>query len=141
MHLPVPPNLILAHHRNVVLDLAGHHARRTPRAGIEVNGQRADKTNAERVWLTSWHPLKAPEGGIVGINVVAEEITERKRSEAALAAAEQRYRALVHATSSLVWTSAADGQMIDVTEWCAYTGQSLAQGWGWLGLARRIASQ
>jgi len=102
--------------------------------GIEVNGQRADKTNAERVWLTGWHPLKAPEGGIVGINVVAEEITERKRSEAALAAAEQRYRALVHATSSLVWTSAADGQMIDVTEWCAYTGQSLAQvqGWGWL---------
>src|SRR5215470_8152136 len=102
--------------------------------GIEVNGQRGDKTNAERVWLTSWHPLKAAEGSILGINVVAEEITERKRSEAALAAAEQRYRALVRATSSLVWTSAADGQMTDVTEWCEYTGQSFGQiqGWGWL---------
>jgi PAS domain S-box-containing protein len=102
--------------------------------GIEVNGQRSDNTNAERVWLTSWHPLKAPEGSVVGINVVAEEITERKRSEAALAAAEQRYRALVRATSSLVWTAAADGQMTDMTEWCAYTGQSVGQlqGWGWL---------
>jgi hypothetical protein len=41
--------------------------------GIEVSGQRADKSNAERVWLTSWHPLKADDGSIVGINVVAEE--------------------------------------------------------------------
>ena len=27
--------------------------------GIEVNGQRPDGGNAERVWITNWHPLKA----------------------------------------------------------------------------------
>jgi PAS domain S-box-containing protein len=53
---------------------------------------------------------------------------------AALAVAEERYRALVRATSSLVWTSAPDGQIIDMPEWRAYTGMSVEQikGWGWL---------
>ena len=46
---------------------------------------------------------------------------------AALAIAEQRYRALVRATSSLVWTTSADGQIIDMPEWRTYTGQSTEQ--------------
>jgi PAS domain S-box-containing protein len=52
----------------------------------------------------------------------------------AIAVAEERYRALVRATSSLVWTSAADGQIIDMPEWRAYTGMSVEQikDWGWL---------
>jgi PAS domain S-box-containing protein len=102
--------------------------------GIEVHGQRIDKSNAERCWLTHWHPLRRRDGSILGINVVAEEITERKRSQEALAAAEQRYRALVRATSSLVWTTPADGQIVDMPEWRAYTGQSVEQvkGRGWL---------
>src|ERR1700726_338181 len=65
-----------------------------PITGVEVNGQRPDGTNAERFWLTSWHPLRGPEGTIVGINVVAEEITERKRTEAALAVSEARFHEL-----------------------------------------------
>ena len=101
---------------------------------IEVYGQRIDKSNAERCWLTHWHPLKCADGSVLGVNVVAEEITERKRSEQALAIAEQRYRALVRATSSLVWTTAADGQIVDMPEWRTYTGQSIEQvkDWGWL---------
>src|SRR5580704_6890388 len=43
-------------------------------SGIEVNGQRTDGGNAERVWVTYWHPLKTADGNILGINVVAEEI-------------------------------------------------------------------
>jgi PAS domain S-box-containing protein len=78
--------------------------------------------------------LKCADGSILGVNVVAEEITERKRSEQALAIAEQRYRALVRATSSLVWTTPADGQSVDMPEWRTYTGQSVEQvkGRGWL---------
>jgi PAS domain S-box-containing protein len=55
-----------------------------PVVGIEINGQRPDKQNVERFWTTNWHPLKGPEGTIIGISVVAEEITERKRAGAAL---------------------------------------------------------
>ena len=43
----------------------------------------------ERYWITYWHPLRSPSGEIVGVNVAAEEVTERKRAEAALLASEQ----------------------------------------------------
>ena len=51
-----------------------------PVTGIEVAGQRADQA-ADRSWITYWHPLRSPSGEIVAVNVAAEEITERKRSE------------------------------------------------------------
>jgi PAS domain S-box-containing protein len=55
-----------------------------PITGIEVNGQRPDGGNAERVWNTYWHPLKGEDGGVLGVNVAAEEITQQKRAGAAL---------------------------------------------------------
>jgi len=39
--------------------------------------------------LPYWHPLKAKDGAILGINVAAEEITEQKRAKAALQLAER----------------------------------------------------
>jgi PAS domain S-box-containing protein len=51
-----------------------------PVTGIEVVGQRADQPE-ERPWITYWHPLRSPNGEIVAVNVAAEEITARKRSE------------------------------------------------------------
>jgi PAS domain S-box-containing protein len=62
-----------------------------PVVGVEVAGQRPDQTD-ERFWATYWHPLHSQSGEIVGINVAAEEITERKRAEAALRASEQETR-------------------------------------------------
>jgi PAS domain S-box-containing protein len=61
--------------------------------GIEVHGQRADKLNADHVWITNWHPLRYSDGsGIIGVNVVAEDITERRRTEAVLSASENALR-------------------------------------------------
>ena len=62
-----------------------------PVTGIEVAGQRADQAD-ERFWVTYWHPHRNREGEIVGVNVAAEEITERKRAEAALQASERELR-------------------------------------------------
>ena len=62
-----------------------------PVTGIEVAGQRADQSE-ERAWVTYWHPLRDGAGKIVGVNVAAEEITERKRAEAALQASERETR-------------------------------------------------
>jgi PAS domain S-box-containing protein len=105
-----------------------------PVTGIEVNGQRADGVGADRCWLTSWYPLKNANGKVLGINVAAEEITERKRAQAAVIASEKRYRALVDATTSLVWTATPDGRFIESPEWYAFTGQSRdqARGLHWL---------
>lgn len=62
-----------------------------PVTGIEVAGQRADQTD-ERWWVTYWHPLRNDAGDIVGVNVAAEEVTERKRAAAALQAREGELR-------------------------------------------------
>lgn len=52
----------------------------------------------------------------------------------ALQQSEERYRSLVIATSQIVWTTDAQGQVVDMPHWRTYTGQSEAEvkGWGWL---------
>ncbi|MFN7138408.1 MAG: PAS domain S-box protein [Limisphaerales bacterium] len=60
---------------------------------------------------------------------------ERLRTEETLRKSEERYRSLVAATSQMVWTTAADGQVIeDSATWRGYTGQTWEsyKGWGWL---------
>jgi hypothetical protein len=65
-----------------------------PVVGIEVNGQRPDGSNKDQVWITYWHPLEDRDGAVIGINVAAEDITDRKRAEAQLAASQERLRDL-----------------------------------------------
>ena len=65
-----------------------------PITGVEVNGQRPDGSNVNRVWITYWHPLKSHDGDVIGVNVAAEEITERKRAEAERAAMHHRLQQL-----------------------------------------------
>jgi PAS domain S-box-containing protein len=112
-----------------------------PVTGVEVHGQRADRLNTDHVWITHWHPLKDPRGRIVGVNVVAEEVTERKRAEAALAKREQelreseaRFHTLADNISQLAWTADHTGWIYWYNRrWHDYTGTTLEemQGWGW----------
>jgi PAS domain S-box-containing protein len=81
-----------------------------PVTGIEVASQRSDETEA-RSWITYWHPMFDSNHEIVGVNVAAEEITERKRAEAALRASEQQFRTLADSIPQLVWMSEADGRI------------------------------
>lgn len=51
-----------------------------------------------------------------------------------LGESEERFRTLVSATSQIVWTTNANGEVVDdLPAWCAYTGQSAEEikGWGW----------
>jgi PAS domain S-box-containing protein len=107
-----------------------------PVLGIEVAGQ-----IDERSWVTYWHPMRSPTGEIVGVNVAAEEITERKRAEAALAAQDQalreselRFRELADNMSQFAWTADASGSIYWYNKrWHDYAGTTLEamQGWGW----------
>jgi PAS domain S-box-containing protein len=93
-----------------------------PVTGIEVAGQRADQTD-ERFWVTYWHPLRSPSGEIVGVNVAAEEITERKRAEAALQASERQFHTLADSIPQLVWMADAGGRIYWFnSHWHDYTG-------------------
>jgi PAS domain S-box-containing protein len=88
-----------------------------PVVGVEVTGQRADQVE-ERYWVTYWHPLRAPSGEIVAVNVAAEEITERKKAEAEIRkakdAAETALRHLRETQASLIEAEklAALGRMV-----------------------------
>jgi len=64
-----------------------------------------------------------------------EEIQERERVTAAIRQSEERYRSLVAATSSIVWTTDPEGRFVeDQPSWTEYTGQTdeEARGFGWL---------
>jgi PAS domain S-box-containing protein len=105
-----------------------------PVTGVEVRGQKADRSNADHVWITNWHPLRNGDGRIIGVNVVAEDITERKRSEAALRelneTLEQRVQAetyerlqIWNVSQDLLVIADADGRFLNVNPaWTATLG-------------------
>lgn len=104
-----------------------------PVTGIEVAGQRADQAD-ERSWVTYWHPLRNPAGEIIGVNVAAEEVTERKRAEAALKASERQFHTLADSIPQLVWMADARGAIFWFNNhWYAYTGRPagevVSHGW------------
>ncbi|MBH8561147.1 PAS domain S-box protein [Nostoc sp. CENA67] len=86
------------------------------------------------IFLTTKAPWRDANGNILGIIAITRNISDRKQAELALKLSEQRHRSLIAATSQMVWTTEADGQVIDMPAWRAYTGQSLAEvtGFGWL---------
>ncbi len=69
------------------------------------------------------------------VAILFNDVTERKRTEARLRDSEERYRSLVTATSSIVWTVAPTGECVEeMPSWEDFTGQSFEQyrGFGWL---------
>ena len=56
-------------------------------------------------------PLRGADGEIVGVNVAAEEITERKHAEAALQASEREFRTLADTIPQLIWMAEASGKI------------------------------
>jgi PAS domain S-box-containing protein len=107
-----------------------------PVTGIEVAGQRPDQIE-DRTWITYWHPLRDANGKIVGINVAAEEITERKRIEAALRASERQFHTLADSIPQLVWMAEANGRIFWInSQWSDYTGVPARDGGfhDWLAL-------
>jgi two-component system cell cycle sensor histidine kinase/response regulator CckA len=79
-------------------------------------------------------PIWDASGRVIGASSIARDITERKRAEAELARREERYRALVTATSSIVWTMEPDGRFSEPqSSWEEYTGQPWDEhrGLGW----------
>ncbi len=73
-----------------------------------------------------------PDGGFV---MTIVDITDRKKTEMALQASEERYRTLVMTSAQLVWSTDAEGNVIESQPtWQAFTGQSDddVMGWGWI---------
>ncbi|RJP21732.1 MAG: PAS domain S-box protein [Candidatus Abyssobacteria bacterium SURF_5] len=65
-----------------------------PILDIQFSGTTRSQPGVQRYWKEQWLPLKDASERVFGINVVVEEITERKRAEEALRQSESRYRTL-----------------------------------------------
>ncbi|MED5618544.1 hybrid sensor histidine kinase/response regulator [Ideonella sp. BN130291] len=91
--------------------------------------------------------LKRPDGILVDVITSAgrlgdndyciffTDITALTRAENALRTSEQRFRSLVNATASIVWTAGPQREFItDQPSWAEFTGQTREQylGFGWL---------
>ncbi len=64
-------------------------------------------------------------------------VKEREQALANLQHSEQRYRSLLTATTQIIWTTNAQGEVIDnMPGWGQITGQSVEEmkGWGWLSV-------
>ncbi|MDX1943833.1 MAG: response regulator [Pirellulaceae bacterium] len=62
-------------------------------------------------------------------------VVERYQSAASLRESEERYRTLVDATASIVWSTPASGEFVaEQPSWSKFTGQTFEElkGWGWL---------
>ncbi|OLY93720.1 PAS domain S-box-containing protein [Cnuella takakiae] len=78
--------------------------------------------------------LTSADGKPLFLTGACVDITERKQSEQALAANEERFRTLGNSSAQLAWMADANGFIYWYNDrWYAYTGSDLAimQGWGW----------
>ncbi len=98
----------------------------------------------ERIHLKFEAPY-APLGGWYEVNIYPlknggltfffSDVTERRRNAEALAHSERRHRSLIEASSSVVWSADAEGNMLTANpSWQGFTGQTPDEyrGWGWL---------
>jgi len=80
-------------------------------------------------WVTAVaHPLKDRYGHVHEVMLMHEDITDQVEAEQRLRESEERFRSLVTATSTIVWTMTPEGRICeDAPSWCAFTGQTPAE--------------
>jgi PAS domain S-box-containing protein len=65
--------------------------------GLEIRGETPAQPGVERVWLENWLPYKNQQGKVIGVNIVAEEVTEQRKMKLAAQESEERYTQLFNA--------------------------------------------
>ncbi|HEU5116355.1 MAG TPA: PAS domain-containing protein, partial [Isosphaeraceae bacterium] len=85
-------------------------------------------------WVGNWFPVRTVDGQVLGVGVIAMEITEQMRVEEALRQSERRYRTLTDAVVQLMWANDADGNTLFVNRrWEDFSGLTpddvLKSGW------------
>lgn len=89
------------------------------------------------------------ESILVQLAQFAALVIEKNKAEEEIHKNDERFRAMVSASAQIVWTTNAQGEVVeDSPSWRAYTGQSYEQwkGWGWLDVfhpddRERVATQ
>ncbi|XXY45184.1 GAF domain-containing protein [Sorangium sp. So ce269] len=89
----------------------------------------------ERFFNFVYQAMRAPDGGTEGVMAFAFEVTDQvlarrhvEQLAIELATSEARLRTLVQATTAIVWTATAEGEVVEVSpSWLEFTGQTAAE--------------
>lgn len=91
--------------------------------------------NEDNWYLTRVRPYRSHNDHIGGVVITFLDITDRKRFEESLCQSEERFRVLVATSAQTVWTTDAEGQVVEESpSWQAFTGQAFSEfkGAGWV---------
>ncbi len=83
--------------------------------------------------LDLWFSIRVWPAGD-GVAILFQDVSERRRAMDALLQSEQRYRALLEATAHVIWSTNAEGSIVETqTAWERFSGQTPEQyyGFGW----------
>ena len=78
-----------------------------PVLNLEFTGEIPAQPGVRRTWIAGWTPVRGPDGAIGAINVVAEEVTERRAAEAQTL----RLLQIIERSNAFVATATLDGRV------------------------------
>ncbi|WP_298919166.1 PAS domain-containing protein, partial [uncultured Nostoc sp.] len=90
---------------------------------VRISGLMIEKDGEQLIWSS-----------VENISDLRRAQQERQHSEKILKRSEARYRSLVKTNTQIIWVSTPEGICFELTDWIAYTGQSLAEAenGGWI---------
>ena len=89
-------------------------ASKEPILEIEVQGTTPQQPLVRRDWLVSYYPVRDPDGEVRAVGSVVLEVTERRRTAAALRESEERYRVVAETASDALITADETGTILFV---------------------------
>lgn len=128
-----PPEFLVHESSREAVDFEHEHLKAGEPTGLSVV---RNVTKDGRTILCQWTstPLLDADGSFLGVIAMCQDITELEEQAIALRESEERYRSLVTAMTSIVWTSDTRGSLVSRQDsWEAYTGQGREAyaGFGW----------
>jgi PAS domain S-box-containing protein len=106
-----------------------------PITGVEIHKPAPASGSERNTLLLSYQPARDEAGEILGVSVAIMDITETKRTEAALRESEDHYRHMMHLSPHVPWVLDTRGHVTEAgSSWERLTGQPItdALGNGWL---------
>ncbi|MBD2440299.1 PAS domain S-box protein [Nostoc sp. FACHB-110] len=90
---------------------------------VRISGQLIEQDGEQLIWST-----------VEDITDLKQAQKERLQSEKILKQSEARYRSLIKTNTQIIWVSTPEGICFELTDWIAYTGQTLAEAenGGWI---------
>lgn len=83
---------------------------------VELEGEPRAEPGQLRHWLANYYPLKRRDGAVIGVNVVVQDITERKRTEEALQRSHAFIRQIIDTDPNFIFVKDRDGRFTLVNQ-------------------------